>query len=421
METGFKLGPYQVEPNSNSLRLNGESLHLEPRVMGVLNYMAKHPGRVLSRQQIINAVWNGLAVTDDVLSYSIKALRKALHDEPEKPTFIQTVRGKGYRLIAPVELLPLTEKNRFSIIQQIGQGHRSDVYLAFDNVLQRRVALKLLKPELNGRAKATERLKREAQAAAALDHPYVSKIYDVYEYEDYLFIAMEHIEGPTIEELLAAGPLAVDRSLQIAAEVTEVLAGFSEKKIVHRAIRPSSITISAAGHVKVTGFGMAVQLSPSAEVSKPTPFDTWENTLRGPFAYSSPELLRGRDVDWRADQFSLGVTLYEMLTGRNPFLRATPFATIDAIANEGVRPVNMIRSDIGDDVAACLAIMLEKDRSLRYQSPEGLQRRLSTLLRQARPPSPVIADRFMDRFCRWLCRCRRLHLLQLRRPSDISI
>ena len=228
--------------------------------------------------------------------------------------------------------------SRYRVLGRIGQGGMGEVFLAEDRELERRVALKFLAPALREDAAAMARLKREAKAAAALDHPYVCKVYDMGEAEGRAFISMEFVDGETLGARLEKGPLPTREALRLAVEITEALERAHAGGIVHRDLKPSNVMLGRDGHVKVMDFGIAKVIR--ADVSSESEGETREGaptrggSLVGTPGYMSPEQLRGDTVDERSDLFAFGVVLQEMLTGAHPFRRDSGAETVAAILKE---------------------------------------------------------------------------------------
>ena len=209
-----------------------------------------------------------------------------------------------------------------------------EVYLAEDLSLGRKVALKFLPASHTGDDSARERLLREAQAAASLDHPFICKVYEVGVSDDHPFIAMEYVDGTALNEKLAAGGLPVEEAVRLASEIAEALDFAHARRIVHRDLKPANIMLTSDGHVKVMDFGVAKRLTSSdTDLTTIAGGMTAPGEIVGTPAYMSPEQLRGEPVDARSDVFAFGLVLYEMLTGTHPF-RATTIETASAILNE---------------------------------------------------------------------------------------
>ncbi|MDA2927349.1 protein kinase [Acidobacteria bacterium AH-259-G07] len=380
-EGDFRVGEWLIQPQLNRIVGSEKETHLEPKVMDVLVYLAKHAGEVIPKERIIQGVWTDTFVTDDALKYAIVALRKAFEDDAKDPRVIQTIPRRGYQLMASVSGKLEASSARYRIEEKIGQGAMGEVYLAEDTLLKRKVALKFLRPEMEGDEISRKRLLREAQAAAALDHPFICKIYDTGEREGRTFIAMEYVEGPTLKERLAKGPLPLEEALKTATEIGEAFEKAHEKNMVHRDLKPTSIMLTPEGHIKVVDFGLAKQLSPVEGASQEETLTrlTEEDATAGTLAYMSPEQLRGQEVDTRSDIFSFGVVLYEMLTGVHPFKKAQPMETGNAILNEAPAPLSHYMK--GPPVLQyTLRKMLAKEPDRRYQHMDEVRIDLEELI-----------------------------------------
>ncbi len=260
---------------------------------------------------------------------------------------------------------------RYRIVERIGRGGMGTVYLARDPALDRLVALKLLPHHLGADSVATRRFVDEARAASALDHPHIATVYEIGEADDgRLFIAMAYCEGGTLRQRLADGPLPVDAAVEIARQVVEGLAAAHDRGIVHRDIKPENLVFGPQGAVRIVDFGVAKIAEGGL---------TRTGASLGTVAYMSPEQTRGGPVDHRTDVWSLGVVLYEMLTGRRPFGGERNEAVIFGIRND-------VPSALGGSVPAPLAAIvqrcLEKDPERRYASAAELREALLGASRQ---------------------------------------
>ena len=271
---------------------------------------------------------------------------------------------------------------KYRILSELGRGGMGEVYLAQDAALARTVALKLL-PEERGRdPESRERLVREAKAAAALDHPYVCSIHEVGEADGRLYFVMEYVEGRTLRDRIAEGPLPVKQALEVAAEVAEALQSAHEKGLVHRDIKPANIMLMEKGHAKVMDFGLAKALPgrrPPAEPGQEPTSLTKDGVSPGTPAYMSPEQLRGEEVDQRSDIFSFGMVIYEMLTGRHPFKGETGYTTASAILKESPRPLAELIPGIPAPLQQVLDRMLAKDPGSRYASTQAVLQDLQSV------------------------------------------
>jgi serine/threonine-protein kinase len=208
--------------------------------------------------------------------------------------------------------------DRYELRALAGSGGMADVFLAYDRVLDRDVALKLLKDRYAGDEDFVERFRREAKSAAALSSPFIVPVFDRGETEDgAYYIAMEYLPGGTLEDRLArAGRLPSREAVEVAVQVAEALQTAHERGVVHRDVKPGNVLITKSGHTKVTDFGIA-RAAEATTISKP-------GDILGSAKYMSPEQAAGGRVGPPSDLYSLGVVLYEMLTGSVPFAVATP-------------------------------------------------------------------------------------------------
>ena len=209
---------------------------------------------------------------------------------------------------------------KYLIEAELGHGGMGVVYRAEQTSLGRHVALKVVSEELSGDPDAVARFRREAQAIARLNHPGIVQVHDIEEVDGRLFLVMELVDGESLDRWLAR-PLALDRTLEIGAEIADALHAAHEKGVVHRDVKPANILMTAAGRPKVADFGLAHLLDSEAGVTK-------TGTLVGSPAYMSPEQALGRNVDRRGDVYSLGVVLFRMVTGRVPFIAESSYAVL---------------------------------------------------------------------------------------------
>jgi tRNA A-37 threonylcarbamoyl transferase component Bud32/tetratricopeptide (TPR) repeat protein len=238
---------------------------------------------------------------------------------------------------------------RYQVLAKLGEGGMGEVFLADDTQLQRRVAIKFLRAESEGDALARERLRREALAAAGLDHPFICKVYEIGDADGRTFIIMEYLEGETLYAAARRDLLTVRQIVEIANELAQALEEAHARGIVHRDLKPSNVMLTKQGHIKVMDFGLAKQNVESAATGAGSGAatvltDSW--TRIGTPAYMSPEQVLGSVVDGRSDIFSLGILLCELTTGAHPFMRSDSATTMAAILRElpssGRRQLNSI-------------------------------------------------------------------------------
>jgi serine/threonine-protein kinase len=274
-------------------------------------------------------------------------------------------------------LTPGTRLGSYVITAKIGAGGMGEVYLAEDSGLKRRVAIKVLSASISGDAASRERLVAEAQAAAALDHPNVCAIYEVGEHDGHPYFAMQYVEGETLADRIARGPLALTDVLSITTQIADALANAHGCGMVHRDIKPQNIMLTPGGQLKVLDFGLAKR-APGNDSNTMLPL-TAPGVVAGTTAYMSPEQLRGETVDPSTDLFSLGCVIQEMVNQRHPFARKSAVDTISAILSE--EPPNL-DGPSPPELARIVRKCLEKDRARRYRVASDL---LADLRNLARP------------------------------------
>jgi tRNA A-37 threonylcarbamoyl transferase component Bud32/Tol biopolymer transport system component len=254
--------------------------------------------------------------------------------------------------------------SHYKILEELGAGGMGVVYKAEDTKLKRTVALKFLSPQSLGSKKEQSRFIHEAQAAAALDHSNICTVYEIAEVEGKSFIAMSYVDGPSLKEEVESGPLDVDRAVDIAIQVAEGLREAHEKGIIHRDIKSANIMLTSKGQAKITDFGLA-KLPGRTKLTK-------TGTTVGTLAYMSPEQAQGAEVDHRSDIWSLGVVLYELLTGKVPFRGDHEVAMVYSIMNQDVEPPSKLTPAVPAELDSIVAKMLQRNPDDRYASPEEL-------------------------------------------------
>ncbi len=288
----------------------------------------------------------------------------------------------------------------YRLIEKIGEGGMGVVWKAEDTRLQRHVALKFVPEESAKDAEIVDRHLREARAASSLNHPNICSIYDIGEWEGRRFIVMELLEGRSLERHIGSQPMQVEAAVELAIQIAEALAAAHAKGIIHRDIKPANIFVvgdgSAAQRAKILDFGLAkLAAGQESEVgdddaTKTALAMTTPGTVMGTVSYMSPEQALGKELDPRSDIFSLGVVLYEMVTGRRAFEGNTSAAVFDAILNRVPTAPVSINSQVPEELERILNKALEKDPALRYQSAAGLCADLKRLRRDSSADSSAV-------------------------------
>jgi len=253
-----------------------------------------------------------------------------------------------------------TFAGRYKIIEELGQGGMGVVYKAHDTKLKRGVALKFLPQELTHIAELKERFMREAQAAAALNHPNICTVYEFDETEEKTFISMAFIEGQSLKKKIEQGPLELDDAMRLAIQTAEGLQEAHNKGVVHRDIKSANIMVDERSQAKIMDFGLARMTG--------TTLLTQEGMAMGTIAYMSPEQARGEAVDFRTDIWSFGVVLYEMFSGQLPFRGDHEQAVVYSILNEKPKPITDLRSEIPMSIEQVIDKAMEKNPEKRYQN-----------------------------------------------------
>lgn len=259
-----------------------------------------------------------------------------------------------------------TLAGRYELLEKIGDGGMALVYKARCKLLNRYVAVKILKPEFTRDVKFIENFRRESQAAASLSHPNIVNIYDVGREGNINYIVMELIEGKVLSDVIRdKGSLSVSMSISIAKQIASALSHAHKNQIIHRDVKPHNILITEDGNAKITDFGIAKAVNAATLVGH-------TGAVMGSVHYFSPEQARGGYVDEKSDIYSLGIVLYEMLTGRVPFDADNPVAIAMKHTNENPIPLSQLKEGIPENVEAIVSKAIEKYQTKRYKSADEM-------------------------------------------------
>jgi serine/threonine protein kinase/Tfp pilus assembly protein PilF len=333
----------------------------------------------------------GIVMTRERDEHAGKLYRAALELPAEqRPAFLATACGRDEELKRQVESLLGESRwinqqvDHYQILCLLGKGGMGEVYLAEDTKLGRKVAIKILPVQSTWNTDRLRRFEREARTASALNHPNIITILGIGQVSDTRYIATEFVEGETLRAMLRGGKLKRSSVADVAAQVASALAAAHRAGIVHRDIKPENIMVRPDGYVKVLDFGIAkLTERPTVTIDSPTLTLTTEcGSVMGTPHYMSPEQVRGDELDGRADLFSLGVVLYEMLTGGLPFQGSTTAMVFDAILHQTPKFVGVSGPELPAGFVRVVNRALEKDRELRYQAASEMRADLEKLKRQ---------------------------------------
>jgi TolB-like protein len=268
--------------------------------------------------------------------------------------------------------LSLESLAHYKILDRIGAGGMGEVYRARDTRLGRTVAIKVLPADVAGDAERRDRFLREARASAALSHPNIAALYEIGEDQGHLFLALEYVPGEPLSAVIGGRPMNPRRAITLAVQIADALADAHAAGIVHRDIKPANIIVTPKGNAKILDFGLATWTAGGAErehaADAATVAATGTGTTLGTIAYMSPEQALGQRVDERTDIFSLGIVIFEMLTGRLPFTGATPTAVALQIVQTPAPPPTTFNRSLAPEVDAVVAKALAKSLDERYES-----------------------------------------------------
>ena len=443
-----RFGAFELDLRAGELHKGGRKVRLQEQPFQVLRMLVERAGEVVSREEIQTRLWPNDTVVefDHGINTAIRKLRTALEDSAEKPSYIETVARRGYRLIMPVEmpasssdgssptlavgvvaakpalqssaLAPGKTVSHYRVLNIIGGGGMGIVYRAEDLKLGRSVALKFLPEEVCSDPIALGRFEREARTASSLNHPNICTIYEVEEHESTPFIVMEYLEGMTLRELIghaataspldksAKAALPIDEVIDIAVQIADGLDAAHQRGIIHRDIKPANIFITRQRQVKILDFGLAKAITSAKEAAgehltevegeqaqkppaDPTPDKslTREGAAIGTLGYMSPEQVQGLKLDARTDLFCFGVVLYELVTGRKAFGAGTRDTFREAVLYQTPTPVRELVPEVPAKLEAVIDRCLQKERGERYQYASDVRSDLKEVRHEIAPPS----------------------------------
>jgi serine/threonine protein kinase len=405
----YRFGPFELDARSGELRKYGTRIRLQEQPLRILTMLLARPGEAVLRDEIQQALWPNRTVVefDQGINAAIKRLRTALGDTAVGPRYIETLARRGYRFIgvlesadsaadettADSEELPGRTIGHYRVLEMLGSGGMGVVYRAEDLRLGRKVALKLLHgPAAEADPRELARFRREACVAAALSHPNVCTIFGVEEFAGEPAIVMELLEGETLEDRLARGPLPLHELRRVGIQLASALDAGHRAGIVHRDFKPANIILTANG-AKVLDFGLAKVdqdhlFDPGmANVSK-------KGAILGTLHYLSPEQAQGKAVDAATDVFAFGSVLYEMATGVKAFAGDNPASVIAGILERQPQPISSLRPKLPAALERIVNACLEKDPLRRPPKLSVVARQLELLPEWstpevAMPPAPT--------------------------------
>lgn len=318
---------------------------------------------------------------DETLRQEVESLIAA-HEKDgsfiDSPAF---AKSSMFGEVESTVLRPGEKVGAYVVSSSLGRGGMGEVYLANDNRLSRKVALKILPQSVMKDADRMRRFQQEARAASALNHPNIITIYEITEVNSTLMIATEFVEGITLRQRLGQSRLSLGETLNISIQIAEALSAAHKAGIIHRDIKPENIMIRPDGYVKVLDFGLAKLAEQKVESSAeaPTQIKTGSGVVMGTVGYMSPEQARGQSVDARSDVFNLGTVIYEMVAGHGPFAAETPSDVFASILKSDPKSLSEVAPDTPPELVSLVEKALKKNRDERYQSINELLTDLKSL------------------------------------------
>src|SRR5580698_3825386 len=289
------------------------------------------------------------------------------------------------RTTSPQPDLTGTTLGRLRVVARLGAGGMGEVWRADDPKLRRTVAIKRVSVRGSGGPDEATRLLREGQRLSALNHPNIASVYDVLEQDGEIFLVMEYVEGQTLRQRLNQ-PIHINQFFDIAIQCADALTAAHERGILHSDVKPENVMLTESGQVKLLDFGVARRLADGgASGTGGTQTLSTFAPVGGTPSYMAPEVLMGSMPDFRADIFSLGVVLYEMLGGRHPFMGATSTVTAVQILQQEATPLDKLGRSVPAPLAQVVAKTLQKKPDERYQSPRELAADLRAVRLGSRP------------------------------------
>ncbi len=332
------------------------------------------------RSAYVLAACNG----DEALRLEVESLLGAF--EQEHSFMEQPVMSLGMKVLSddPVEELSGKTIGSYKIVRQLGRGGMGEVYLAEDQKLNRNVALKFFTSHHTDDVWMRRQLTKEARAVASLEHPNICAIHGIEQADGYDFIVMQYIEGETLDSLMAKGTLELNRILDLGDQIISALAAAHSHGIIHRDIKPQNIMVTADGQIKVLDFGLAKVVQQKQNMERAVEDQSQlsqTGLIVGTVAYMSPEQLRAEELDFRSDIFSVGILLYELISGKNPYKpnkQTSQAETISATLTSCPPPLAHPATRIPPTLNALVHKCLEKGKERRYQSANDLRSALNT-------------------------------------------